>query len=199
MTRTLRDEDITDDVKDLWNEVQKEEDVVQLSAKLRELHSLVEPYTVKDGAKLMGQYPLEVRLNNFTYTVVTVESGGTDKGGPKIQTVYNASCVYSGYKWLRRVSKCKPSRKMETPRKHVLQNINLVIQPGKQYLVLGPPGSGKSTLLKTVAGLLRDDETRSVQGGITYNGRALEVSTKSDSKSDLVYVDTREILNNASR
>ncbi len=65
--------------------------------------------------------------------------------------------------------------------------INLVIQPGKHYLLLGPPGSGKSTLLKTIAGLIRHDEDDdvgemsagnvhpSLQGEILYNGRSLKV------------------------
>jgi energy-coupling factor transporter ATP-binding protein EcfA2 len=76
-----------------------------------------------------------------------------------------------------------------------LEDINLVIQPGKQYLLLGPPGSGKSTLLKTIAGLIRHDEDDdvgqiststsiniqinnvhpSLQGEILYNGRSLKV------------------------
>jgi ABC-type multidrug transport system fused ATPase/permease subunit len=151
----------------------------------------------------------------------------------KIQTVYNTSVFYSAYTWLRRllllVVPCQDNtatttptstdnngngnrngngnhnKNIQVPRKHVLEDINLIIQPGKQYLLLGPPGSGKSTLLKTIAGLIRHDEddhdnnangndnndnvgqrrttttskrnnaNPSLQGEILYNGRSLKV------------------------
>jgi ABC-type glutathione transport system ATPase component len=187
--------------KDLYDEVQQEENLLQYSAKLEEINKLVEPYTVHlgDGERITAQkFALEVRLKNVSYTVpdesrsartgassrsrsstrrtttttatttavasttasstTATATGVVVAGPPKIQTVYNASCVYSAYKWLRRVSQCEAKPSTDLPPKFVLEDINLVIQPGKQYLVLGPPGSGKSTLLKTIAGLIRHEE-----------------------------------------
>ena len=52
-------------------------------------------------------------------------------------------------------------------KKWILQDINLVLKPGKTYLVMGPPSCGKTSLLKAVAGLLK---TEGEGGKIEYNG-----------------------------
>lgn len=168
---------MSQEVAELLEEVEQGEEIEQLSAKLRELHALVKPYSVPDGPKLLGQYPLEVRLQNVTYTVDAPEKV-ENSGVPKIKTVFSASLVYKLYQWLLRASKVQeePFEKADTPRESILKNINLVIKPGKQYLVLGPPGSGKSTLLKAIAGQLQYDEKRNIEGGeITYNGTSVKV------------------------
>lgn len=45
-----------------------------------------------------------------------------------------------------------------------------MFEPGKSYLVLGPPNSGKTTLLKAIAGRLRVPANGTLEGSITYNG-----------------------------
>jgi hypothetical protein len=176
----------------LYYQVQNEDLSERDSAKLREINKLIEPYAVASGESLRAQkFPLEVRLQNVTYTVAD-EAGAAAQGSSSqnIQTVFNTSVFCSAYTWLRRLVRCQDTtsgKTVQVPRKPVLEDINLVIQPGKQYLLLGPPGSGKSTLLKTIAGLIRHDEDDdeggmsadniqpSLQGEILYNGRSLKV------------------------
>jgi ABC-type nitrate/sulfonate/bicarbonate transport system ATPase subunit len=62
-------------------------------------------------------------------------------------------------------------------KKPILSNINLVLKPGRTYVVLGPPESGKSSLLKAIAGRLpvtkggkpRKDKPHH-EGRVEYNG-----------------------------
>ena len=59
-------------------------------------------------------------------------------------------------------------------KKWILQDINLILKPGKTYLVMGPPSCGKTSLLKAVAGMLKSEG----EGGkIEYNGVSREVSS----------------------
>jgi len=179
-----------------------------------------------------NQYPMEVRVKNFSYSI-PIESGnhqdnnhpnslvkenGSAQGSglnvdtgddmiqevpaspaPTIRTVYNASFIYPAFKYCQRVWRGeRPWRKLleatysprnqgqepvqppdpAPPRMVVLDNINLFFEPGKSYLVLGPPGSGKTTLLKAISGRLHHPviaRKRNFQGSISYNGRTLEV------------------------
>ena len=56
--------------------------------------------------------------------------------------------------------------------RYILKDINLVLKPGKTYLVMGPPGCGKTSLLKSVSGMLRNSGVES--GRIEYNGVSKE-------------------------
>ena len=176
----------------LYYQVQNEDLRKRDSAKLIEINKLIEPYAVASGASLHSQkFALEVRLQNVSYTVADESrAAAQDTSSQQIQTVFNTSVFYSAYTWLRRLVRCQETISnitVQVPRKSVLEDINLVIQPGKHYLLLGPPGSGKSTLLKTIAGLIRHDEDEdagkmssgsahpSLQGEILYNGRSLKV------------------------
>ncbi len=48
----------------------------------------------------------------------------------------------------------------------VLQNINLILEPGKIYVVIGPNGSGKTTLIKLLSAL-----SKPKSGEMTLDGR----------------------------
>jgi ABC-type transport system involved in cytochrome bd biosynthesis fused ATPase/permease subunit len=54
--------------------------------------------------------------------------------------------------------------------KAIVDGVNLRLEGGKMYLILGAPGSGKSTLLKMIANTLRQDKCHVVGGDITVNG-----------------------------
>jgi ABC-type multidrug transport system ATPase subunit len=59
-------------------------------------------------------------------------------------------------------------------KKWILKDINLVLKPGKTYLVVGPPGCGKTSLLKAISGRLRSKASH-CDGRIEYNGVSMEV------------------------
>jgi ABC-type multidrug transport system ATPase subunit len=52
----------------------------------------------------------------------------------------------------------------------IAEGMNLCLDPGKLYLVLGLPGSGKSTLLKMIANTLPQDDKHVVGGKLLVNG-----------------------------
>lgn len=59
--------------------------------------------------------------------------------------------------------------------KYILKDINLVLKPGRTYLVMGPPGCGKTSLLKSIAGRLKKVSSPAGNGKIEYNGVSMEV------------------------
>jgi len=157
-------------LEEIRNEVETEHNKEAESAKIQEIESIQKDY----GPFLKGynEFPLEVRLKNVTYTVPIDESSN------KIQTVYNSSLLYPLYKFVkRRLINCEPKPEQQIGSKNVLANISLVLKPGRQYLVLGPPGSGKSSLLRAIVGLIKPTKDEVFDGAISYNGRTLDVRT----------------------
>lgn len=110
---------------------------------------------------------VEVRMKDFEFHVPIKADT------PSIMTVMNQSPCYGFYEFARRVTQyCSKPKNAERraseawapttagdifvpyQKKTVLHNINLVLKPGKTYLILGPPASGKTSLLKAIAGQL---------------------------------------------
>jgi len=60
------------------------------------------------------------------------------------------------------------SQRTET--KVIMDRVNLRLESGKMYLVLGQPGCGKSTLLKIIANNLTQDKGHVVGGTVEING-----------------------------
>ena len=87
----------------------------------------------------------------------------------KIQTIHNSSPIYKIYQILK---KCIRGERLQARKeeKIIMQGANLVIEPGKQYLVLGAPGSGKSTLLKMISDNLHQSKNHMVGGKVSING-----------------------------
>lgn len=161
-----------EDLNKMVDEIQDGREVQDASQKLMELRAIVEPYFPRPlSAKEknpMRPYPLEVRILNASYCYSQKEKDYT-----KISNVYNTSILYSLSKFVQRITKGERRQKKEKVQTPILSDIDLVIEPGKQYLVLGPPASGKSSLLKMIAGKLPVDKKHSLDGSITYNGRSL--------------------------
>ncbi len=86
-----------------------------------------------------GKLPFEVRVMDGSYTVeLPAVPPGEKKGGKRsIPTVSNSVPFY---KMLHH-----GCRKRETVTKVVMEGIDLCLEGGKTYLVLGGPSSGKST------------------------------------------------------
>jgi phospholipid/cholesterol/gamma-HCH transport system ATP-binding protein len=61
---------------------------------------------------------------------------------------------------------------------HVLKDVNLAIEPGETFSIIGPSGTGKSLLLKHVVKLMKADS-----GRILINGQDLDDEIKDESKS----------------
>lgn len=123
--------------------------------------------------KLAAYYPgdqirVGIRLKDFSYEV------NVDPNTNEIQTVYNQSCIYAAITWWK-IFRGKQERPKKE-RKFVLKNVNLNFQPGKMYLILGPPLSGKTTLLKAIAGRLPMEKGETKTGTVEYNGLNLDVS-----------------------
>ena len=127
------------------------------------------------GFESKFEIPLEVRMHKFSYSVLI------KPGAEKIKTVYNSSFLYG----LKRLYKKYWLHEVETTNeepvtKVILDDINLVLQPGKSYLVLGPPQSGKTSLLRAISGRIRPSKRKrqnrkqAITGQVLYNGRSLE-------------------------
>lgn len=176
LSRDLVDEESEDFhlMHQLIKEVEQEMVKERESQNLEEIKDLLSAYGVS-GSTLLKQYPLDVRMQEFSYAVQVKKA----RGG--IATVYTSSFLFPITDFLRRVFRQGERPKdilgeSHETRKQVLSNISLVFEPGKSYLLLGPPASGKSSLLKAIAGLIRPSSEDEVSGCISYNGRTLEVS-----------------------
>jgi len=141
---------------------------------VKNLHSFLSNAGV-DGS-ILNNPPMEIRLVNVSYQVPSHGSSSDGSNGNKIATVYNTSLLYKLTRfteWLfdpRDAFASIPSsssssssavaakKKDNASVTNVLSDVNLVLQPQKMYLILGPPLSGKTSLLKAIAGMLPQGE-----------------------------------------
>lgn len=66
-------------------------------------------------------------------------------------------------------------------KKQAVRNLDLTLEEGKVYAVLGPNGSGKTTFMKMVAGLVKP-----TSGELYYKGKKIGV----ESKKEVAYMST---------
>ena len=63
-----------------------------------------------------------------------------------------------------------------------LENIDLVIEPGKFYSLLGPSGSGKTTILRIIAGF-----TDATEGEVIFEGKKINDLPANQRKVNTVF------------
>jgi energy-coupling factor transporter ATP-binding protein EcfA2 len=142
--------------------------------------------------------PMEIRLMNFSFKV---PSRATNGSGDDIATV--ATPLYKFKSKL--TSSLQEKKEEEKLVSKVLSNVNLVLKPGKMYLVLGPPQSGKTSLLKAIGcSLPQDDfpsgynEKNHLTGQVVYNnlvccGEGADSSNEKLFKNLVAFVGQRDI------
>ena len=162
---SVDDNENMDDYEQLKREVLQEIESDSQQQQQQQLQRVQELMTTAENVPSLER-PLQVRLKNYSYSV------RVNSHQPQIETVYNASLLYPLYKWIQRQwngQGCLDRHKYE--QKTILDRIDLCLEPGQLYLVLGAPGSGKTTLLKAIAGRLPSSRHDQQQGEILYNGR----------------------------
>jgi ABC-type multidrug transport system fused ATPase/permease subunit len=136
--------------------------------KVKEAQLMLKEY-YRYAKKDVRNLSLEVRMESLCYSVPISSEAG------KVMTVYNSSFLYPVYKFFQRTWRGEKKEPSRIGTKKVLDDINLVLKPGKMYLVLGPPTSGKSTLLRAITANLHPGKEDALEGAIKYNGQTLEV------------------------
>ena len=87
----------------------------------------------------------ELRIKNGSYTVnAPVLPSGDAPGKQHIETVVNSG---GGYKCVQAMKRLFTTGKLKqlTEEKVIMDGVNLALEEGKMYLILGAPGCGKST------------------------------------------------------
>jgi len=124
---------------------------------------------------------VEVRLHDVSYHVPIY----TDE--PDIPSVWNQTFFYTIFQVFRRffnymmnVGRDYSQILRPVEKKAILRNANLILKPGKSYVILGPPGCGKTTLLQVIGGVAHQEyeiftgdpirDKSHVSGSVRFNG-----------------------------
>jgi len=87
----------------------------------------------------------ELRIKDGSYTVdAPVLPSGDKPGEQHIETVTNSGACYKLTQAMKRLT-TTGKLKQKTESKTIMEGVNLVLEEGKMYLILGAPGCGKST------------------------------------------------------
>jgi len=117
-------------------------EVEAMGGKVKEIHQLLSSAGLKVTKDGVSQYPLEVKVQDLSYDVSVQKDDGNGSGA-HYTTVYTGSFLYPIVQGMKRMWRGEPICGVDkTTKKTILSNINLNFQPGKSYLLLGPPGSG---------------------------------------------------------
>ena len=105
------------------------------------------------------------------------EGGGPKKKSPEKENKPHIDTVTSSNHMIQFVKKlvhcCRTGEFQMKEREEemvIMDGVNLCLESGKMYLVLGAPGCGKSSLLKMIAQNLRVGEDKKFGGSVTING-----------------------------
>ena len=66
----------------------------------------------------------------------------------------------------------------ERDNKKILNNINLVLEENKFYVITGPNGSGKSTLVKIIMGIIKPDSGKVIYDGVDITNKTIDERAK---------------------
>lgn len=157
---------------------QQKEDDKKTSEALKNVQKKMEEFHAYVG----DDFPIEIRMDHLTYSVpVTL-------GATKIRTVYNSSGIYKIVKFFKGLGQGRTNTQQKGT-KVIMDDISIVLRPGKMYLVLGPPGAGKSTFLRAIAGRLKVGKDATMDGSISYNGKRREEKTKFYIDNAIAFID----------
>ena len=174
---TRRDGVVFDDVEESVSDEEEPGDAEQLdhpvdikplSGPLLEIMNKLNEYKPVLQRMRNLNIPVEVRIQNLTYTVQINQDA-------KVETVFSTSMFYRLYKWYKVRMSGKGNNASNLVSKHILDDISLEFEPGKMYLILGPPASGKTSLMRCIAGLLHPQKGEVIDGTVKYNGREMKV------------------------
>jgi DNA replication protein DnaC len=128
-------------------------------------------------------WQFQLRVEDGFYAVSSfVEPGGSDKKGANeqeraprraqqnIKTVASTNIFTLLFGLVKRCVASHCQGKKITEEKVIMQGVNLCLEAGKMYLVLGAPGSGKSTLLKLISNILLENKQSVVGGEVSLGG-----------------------------
>lgn len=152
--------------KDKRTSIQEEDETVKLMKEiLSKLQSRPPNFSlrVKNGSYKITNYHEE---DPATAATTQATTGGRAK--QKIATVRSESPLFKLQKFIVKCLKgeLKPYKEQVT----IMDQINLALEPGKMYLVLGAPGSGKSSLLKLISNTLYTSRDHVVEGQVSVAG-----------------------------
>jgi ABC-type multidrug transport system ATPase subunit len=96
------------------------------------------------------------------------EAEKKDAAAQGIETVYNGAPIQSAWQKIKRIISGRIGQ-FKIIEHYPVKNVNLFLEQGKTYLVLGAPRSGKSSLLRMIAGILPEDRDHEVGGSVKFN------------------------------
>jgi len=145
----------------------------QISKNKKLRNNLEEHDITKEVRRVMDEintqyHHYELRVKDGRYKMNQTIQPQKEGGGSHIPTVVNNNQKTIFHKMKQFLETGNSAPKMKE--KVIMSDINLRLQSGKMYLVLGLPGSGKSTLLKYIANRLTRDENNFVEGKLSING-----------------------------
>jgi len=136
--------------------------------------------------KLQAKLPyMELRLQDVSYVITnhfeddpdkkSKSQNESDTDGPPRRAKQNIETIRSSGVLLRFLRKLKRvvtqgQLKDYTLDSTIIENINLVFEPGNMVLLLGGPGSGKSTLLRCMSDILPKGKDYHQAGEVTLSG-----------------------------
>ena len=148
-------------------------EVRELFSKLRTKDPIVD-VRVKNGSYQVNNYYSE---EIAPFKKMTDDSENLNADSPskslaqqRIATVRNENPFYKVVQCLLRCVLNKGDVRPHKETKYLIKDVNLTLESGKMYLVLGAPGCGKSTLLKMIANTLHKSKDHIPSGEVSIGG-----------------------------